>query len=90
MSEPLAAAIRERLASQRARLSAMGALQSLSFRGVGPGGSDIYDAVFAGGAQLEWRLELDHNDVVKGLSFGPPAPPPTAAPAASVPSTGRR
>jgi len=70
MSEGFAAFFRERAPSAQARLASLGALQSLAFRGVGPGGADIYLATFSGG-KLECRLALGPGDIVQGLSFGP-------------------
>jgi CubicO group peptidase (beta-lactamase class C family) len=45
------------LAQVRSEMSKLGALQSLVFKGVGPGGADIYSARFAKGA-LETRIWL--------------------------------
>jgi CubicO group peptidase (beta-lactamase class C family) len=41
-------------------VASLGALQSLDFKGVGPGGSDIYRVRFEHGL-IEWRLYLDAN-----------------------------
>jgi hypothetical protein len=39
-------------------IASLGALQSVDFKGVGPGGSDIYRLKFEHGL-IEWRLYLD-------------------------------
>jgi CubicO group peptidase (beta-lactamase class C family) len=53
----LAAAVRERLPHTEAFIATLGALQSITFKGVGPGGADIYQVTFANGV-LEWRQLL--------------------------------
>jgi CubicO group peptidase (beta-lactamase class C family) len=57
MSAPAALVIRQDLTHTRATLAALGALQSLTFKGVGRGEADIYTATFEHGA-LEYRIWL--------------------------------
>jgi hypothetical protein len=38
-------------------IATLGAFRSITFKGVGPGGADIYQATFANGV-LEWRQLL--------------------------------
>jgi hypothetical protein len=41
-------------------VSSLGALQSVTFKGVGPGGFDKYDDKFESGA-IDWRILIDGN-----------------------------
>jgi BlaR1 peptidase M56/Domain of unknown function (DUF3471) len=53
-----------------AMLTALGAVESVFFRGVGPGGFDIYGAKFANGlAEFRVRLALDGN--IEDVGFRP-------------------
>jgi CubicO group peptidase (beta-lactamase class C family) len=51
-----------------ALIEGLGALQSVSFKGVGPGGADIYTVKFANGA-VEWRILLAPDGKVSGSGF---------------------
>jgi len=52
----------------------LGALQSLTFKGVGPAGPDIYQAMFENGS-LEWRLWLNLDGSVDVFRYrAVPAP----------------
>jgi len=67
MSGGLAAAIRRQLPELQAMFAAFGAVDQIFFRGVGPGGYDIYGVKFANGsAQFRLSLALDGkvNDVL--------------------------
>lgn len=55
MSPMLAAAVRQQLPTIRQIIQKVGAFQSLTFKGVGRDGLDVYDATFTHG-QLEWRI----------------------------------
>lgn len=68
MSAPLAALAREHLPRLHAELARLGPLQALSFKRVGKGGSDIYDARFANGA-TEWRLNLGDDGKFSKISM---------------------
>ncbi len=70
MSESLAQTTRQQLPGLKARFTEFGALQSLKFRGVGPGGFDIYEAAFAN-AKIELRISLSLDGVVDGLTLRP-------------------
>ncbi|HTD63087.1 MAG TPA: serine hydrolase domain-containing protein [Gemmatimonadaceae bacterium] len=61
MSYELAGDVRQELAHEQAKLASLGALESLTFKGVGPGGADIYTATFEHGA-LEYRIWLTEDD----------------------------
>jgi beta-lactamase regulating signal transducer with metallopeptidase domain len=51
-------------------LAALGAVESIFFRGVGPGGYDIYGAKFANGS-AEFRLLMGPGGVTEDLTFRP-------------------
>jgi hypothetical protein len=80
MSGPLAAKIRRQSSELQAMFKALGAVESIFFRGVGPGGYDVYGVKFANGV-VEIRLLLrpdgkaddvlfraDGNDVLGGTA----------------------
>ena len=54
-------------------LAPLGALQSLTFKGVGPGGADIYTGKFANGV-LEFRIWLAADGKVDNMNMREPAP----------------
>ena len=51
-------------------IAGLGALQSVDFKGVGPGGADIYNLRFEQGA-LEWRIFLDGDGKIANQFFHP-------------------
>lgn len=68
MSAPLAELAREHLPRLQAELASLGPLQTLSFKRVGKGGSDVYDVRFAHGA-TEWRFNLDADGKFSKISM---------------------
>jgi CubicO group peptidase (beta-lactamase class C family) len=58
MSSALARETRRQITQQQATIAQLGALQSLTFKGVGPAGPNIYLATFENGS-LEWRIWLN-------------------------------
>ncbi len=70
MSAPLAARIRRQAAQMEAMFKALGAVESIFFRGVGPGGYDIYGVKFANGS-AEFRLLLDADGKAEDVLFRP-------------------
>jgi beta-lactamase regulating signal transducer with metallopeptidase domain len=70
MSEALAAAIRRQADQLHATFVSLGAVESIFFRGVGPGGYDIYGVKFANGS-AEFRLLLDPDGKVSDVLFRP-------------------
>ena len=68
MSAPLAANIHRRLDELRATFVALGAVESIFFRGVGPGGYDIYGAKFENGT-AEFRLLLEPDGKAGDVIF---------------------
>jgi hypothetical protein len=51
-------------------IAALGSLQSVGFKGVGPGGADIYNLKFEHGS-LEWRIFLDTKGKIATQFFHP-------------------
>lgn len=68
MVERLAQAVRQQLPTAQRDLGALGELQSIAFRAVGPDGSDIYDVHFAGG-NTQWRIGLTPDGKVSVLFY---------------------
>ncbi|MGY8706848.1 M56 family metallopeptidase [Bradyrhizobium sp. 18BD] len=68
MSAPLAAKIQRLLNETQATFVALGAVESIFFRGVGPGGYDIYGAKFENGT-AEFRLLLEPDGKVGDVIF---------------------
>ena len=59
---------RENASMSEGLVASMGALQSLKFKGVGPGGADIYNIQFDNGV-LDWRIVLAPDGKVAGVGF---------------------
>ena len=70
MSAQLAARLRRQLSQQHAMLKALGSVESIFFRGVGPGGYDIYGVKFANGS-AEFRLLLGADGKTDDVVFRP-------------------
>jgi hypothetical protein len=66
--EQMAENVRRLAAPLHAMLAAFGDVESVFFRGVGPGGSDIYGAKFAGGLG-EFRVRLGADGNIEDMSF---------------------
>jgi hypothetical protein len=66
----MAESVRRQIAPLRAILAALGAVESVFFRGVGPGGYDIYGAKFASGL-AEFRVRLGPDGKIEDLGFRP-------------------
>src|SRR5262252_2594529 len=62
--------VRRHRAPLHAMLTALGAVESVFFRGVGPGGYDIYGAKFASGL-AEFRVRLDLAGAIEDMGFRP-------------------
>ena len=81
MSPGLADATRQQLTGLQSTLNGMGALQSVIFKGVGPGGADIYQLNFAKGS-IDYRIWLTADGKVDSANMRPseyPSPGPAAA-----------
>jgi hypothetical protein len=70
MGAGLAANIRRELAQLKGTLASLGKLESIFFRGVGPGGYDIYGVKFANGT-AEFRLLMGADGKVDDVTFRP-------------------
>jgi bla regulator protein blaR1 len=70
MSAALAAKIRRQESELQAMFKAFGAVESIFFRGVGPGGYDIYGVKFAKGV-AEFRILLTADDKADDVIFRP-------------------
>jgi beta-lactamase regulating signal transducer with metallopeptidase domain len=60
--------VRRQIAPLHAMLTALGDVESVFFRGVGPGGYDIYGAKFAGGL-AEFRVRLGADGNIEDMGF---------------------
>jgi beta-lactamase regulating signal transducer with metallopeptidase domain len=70
MSLPLAENMRRQLVQLHTMLTALGAAESIYFRGVGPGGYDIYGVKFANGFG-EFRLMMGADGTMEDIVFRP-------------------
>jgi len=70
MGAVLAANIRRQASQLQATLVSLGKVESIFFRGVGPGGYDIYGVKFANGT-AEFRLVLGADGKVDDVTFRP-------------------
>ena len=68
MSPALARETRRQLKEQQTTIAKLGALQSVTFKGVGPAGPNIYQTTFQKGS-LEWRLWLNLDGSVDVFRF---------------------
>jgi hypothetical protein len=70
MAPGLANATRQQLPQIRNLLGGMGALKSVTFTEVGPGGADVYRTEFEKGAFI-WRIIMQEDGKIGSLGFGP-------------------
>jgi hypothetical protein len=70
MSAQLAEVTRQQLPQLKTMITQFGALQSVSFKGVGQGGADIYEVKFER-ATTEWRVTLGPGGKIQSLTFRP-------------------
>jgi CubicO group peptidase (beta-lactamase class C family) len=70
MSPRLAAATRQQLPDLQSGLAKLGALQSMRFKGVGPGGADIYQVKFEKGS-LDYRIWLGTDGKIESANVRP-------------------
>jgi CubicO group peptidase (beta-lactamase class C family) len=68
MSSGLANVTRQQLPQLTATITQLGAVVSVTFKGVGPGGADIYDVKFEHGS-TEWRLMMQSDLKVAMVGF---------------------
>jgi hypothetical protein len=70
MSSGLAEATRQQLPQLQATVTQLGAIQSVTFKGVGPAGPDIYQVKFENGS-LEYRIWLAPDGKVESANVRP-------------------
>jgi CubicO group peptidase (beta-lactamase class C family) len=70
MSPGLANVTRRQLTGLQSMIVGMGALQSIAFKGVGPGGADIYQVKFEKGS-LDYRVWLSPDGKIESANFQP-------------------
>ena len=70
MSPALANATRQQLPQLQSMIAALGPVQSITLKGVGPGGADIYRVKFEKGS-LDFRIWLDPDGKVDSANFRP-------------------
>jgi serine-type D-Ala-D-Ala carboxypeptidase/endopeptidase len=68
MSPALADTRRQQLPQLKAILAELGAVQAVMFKGVGPGGADIYEVKFEHGS-TEWRIMLESDGKIASVGF---------------------
>ena len=68
MSPAMARETRRQLTQEQATIAKLGALRSVTFRGVGPAGPNIYQTTFEKGS-LEWRVWLNLDGTVDAFRF---------------------
>jgi len=74
MSSAQARETRRQIAQHETTIAKLGALQSLTFKGVGPAGPNIYLATFEKGS-LEWRVWLDLDGSIDVFRYRDVSPP---------------
>jgi CubicO group peptidase (beta-lactamase class C family) len=70
MSPAFADVTRQQLPNLKANIDQLGAVQSVTFKGVGPGGFDIYEVKFQDGL-TEFRIGLTPDGKIEGIGFRP-------------------
>jgi hypothetical protein len=68
MSSGLANVTRQQLPQLKATIAQLGAVESVTFKGVGPGGADIYEVKFEHGS-TEWRILMQSDEKVARVAF---------------------
>jgi hypothetical protein len=68
MTAEFADAARKQAEQMKTAVGGMGALQSVTFKGVGQGGMDIYEVLFEHG-KSEWRISLASDGKTSGLLY---------------------
>jgi hypothetical protein len=68
MSSGLAGTTRQQLPQLKATLAKLGALKSVTFKGISPGGLDIYEVKFEQGS-TEWRILMQSDEKIASMGF---------------------
>ena len=70
MNAGIANVTRQQLPQLQASMAQLGALQSITFKGVGPGGADIYQCKFENGS-VEYRITLAADGKLESAGVRP-------------------
>ena len=70
MGAAIANVTRQQLPQLKAAVTQLGAVQTVTFKGVGPGGADIYEVKFEQGS-MEWRIGMDSDGKVAQVGLRP-------------------
>jgi CubicO group peptidase (beta-lactamase class C family) len=70
MGAAIANLTRQQLPQLKGTVTQMGAVQTVTFKGVGPAGADIYEVKFANGS-MEWRIGMDSDGKVAQVGLRP-------------------
>lgn len=70
MSPGLADVTRRQLVQLKETIARLGAVQSVTFKSVGPAGADIFEVQFEHGA-TEWRITMESEQKIAGVGFRP-------------------
>jgi hypothetical protein len=70
MGSGLANVTRQQLPQIQSMITGLGSLQSVTFKGVGPGGADIYQVKFEKGS-LDYRIWLSEDGKVDSAAMRP-------------------
>jgi hypothetical protein len=70
MTPAFADVTRRQLSDLQSTVAQLGALQSVTFKGVGPGGADIYEVKFEKGL-FEFRISLTLEGKIEGMGLRP-------------------
>jgi CubicO group peptidase (beta-lactamase class C family) len=70
MSPGLADVTRQQLAQLKAAITQLGAVESVKFKGVAPGGADIFEVKFEHGSS-EWRIIMESDGKIARIGFSP-------------------
>jgi hypothetical protein len=68
MGSGLADVTRRQLPQLVETITQLGALESITFKGVGPGGNDIYEVKFERGS-TEWRIGMESEEKISSMGF---------------------
>jgi hypothetical protein len=68
LTPELATITRQQLPTLQANLMQLGVVDTVSFKGVGPGGADIYEVQFENG-NTEWRITFGEEGRVAGVVY---------------------
>jgi hypothetical protein len=68
MGKGLADVTRRQLPQLVETITQLGALELITFKGVGPGGNDIYEAKFERGS-TEWRIGMESEEKISSAAF---------------------